>query len=46
LADIDHRIDDRLVLAELVIGGVEVGEIDAVERLDVGAGRLGIVHRG
>ncbi len=35
-----------LVLAELVVGGVEVGEIDAVESLDVGADRLRIVERG
>ena len=45
LADIDDRVVDRLVLAELVIGGVEVGEIDAVEGLDVGADRLWIVER-
>ena len=46
LAEIDHRIGDGLVLAELVIGGVQVGEIDAVKRLDVGADRLRVVERG
>ena len=35
-----------LVLAELVIGGVEVGEVEAVKGLDVGAYRLGVVQRG
>ena len=46
LAEIDHRIGDGLVLAELVIGGIEVGEIDAVKGLDVGADRLRVVERG
>jgi hypothetical protein len=46
LADIDHRTADILVLAELVIGDVEVGEIDAVEGLDAGADRLLVVERG
>ena len=37
VADVDHRIGDVLVLAELLVGGVEVAEVDAVERLDLGA---------
>src|SRR5271169_2234332 len=43
-ADVDDWADDRLVLAELVIGGLEVGEINAVKRLDVARG-FWIVHR-
>ncbi len=46
LAEIDDRLVDRLVLAELMIGGVEVGEIETVEGLDVGAHGLRIVERG
>ena len=46
LAEIDHGLVDALILAELVIGGVEVGEIDAVEDCGVGADRLGVVKRG
>ena len=44
LAEVDDRIGDGLVLAELMIGGVEVGEIDAVKGLDVAADRLRIVQ--
>jgi hypothetical protein len=46
LAEIDHRIADILVLAEPVIGDVQVGEIDAVKGLDAGANRLLVVERG
>ena len=46
LAEIDHRIADILVLAEPVIGDVQVGEIDAVKGLDAGAYRLLVVERG
>ena len=46
LAEIDHRIADILVLAEPVIGDVQVGEIDAVKGLDAGADRLLVVERG
>ena len=46
LAEIDHRIGHALVLAELPVGGIEVGEIDAVKGLDVGAQRLRVVERG
>ena len=41
LAEVDDRIVDALVLAELMVGGVEVGEIDAVKGLDVGADAFG-----
>ena len=46
LAEIDHRIADILVLAEPVIGDVQVGEIDAVKGLDAGANRLLVVECG
>ena len=46
LAEVDHRIGDALVLAELAVGGIEVGEINAVKGLDVGAQRLRVVERG
>jgi hypothetical protein len=46
LAEIDHRIADILVLAEPVIGDVQVSEIDAMKGLDVGANRLLVVERG
>jgi Terminase large subunit, T4likevirus-type, N-terminal len=45
-AKIDHGTVDILVLAEAVIGNVQVGEIDAVEGLDVGADRLLVIERG
>ena len=45
-AEIDDRLVDGLVLAELPIGDVEVGKIDAVEGLDIAAERLRIVERG
>ena len=41
LAEIDHRIGNVLVLAELVVGGVQIGEVDAVESLDVAGDRFG-----
>ena len=40
------EIADILVLAEPVIGDVQVGEIDAVKGLDAGAYRLLVVERG
>ncbi len=46
LAEIDHGFVDALVLAELVVGGVEVGKIDAVKDCRVGADRLRVVKRG
>ena len=46
LADVDHRIGDGLVLAELFVGGIEVRKVQAVERLDVAADRRRIVERG
>ena len=46
LAHVDNRIIDGLVLAELPVGGVEVGEIDTVKRLGAGTQRLGVVERG
>ena len=46
LAEIDHRIGNVLVLAELVVGGVQIGEVDAVESLDVAGDRFGVVQGG
>ena len=46
LAEIDRRIRHRLVLAELLVGGEQVIEVEALERLDVAGDGLGIVHRG
>ena len=46
LSDVDDRLGDGFVLAELMVGGVEVGKIDAVEGQKPGAHRLGIVERG
>ena len=46
LTEVDHRIGDGFVLAELMVGGVQVGEVEAVEGLDVGAYRLRVVERG
>ena len=46
LTEIDDRLVDILVLAELVIGGIQVGEVQPVEGLDVGTHRGRIVERG
>ena len=46
LAEVDHRTGDILVLAELMVGGVEVGEIDAVKGLDIAGDHLWIVQGG
>ena len=46
LAEIDHWIGDVLVLAELMIGGVQVGEIDAVKGFDIGTDHLRVVQCG
>jgi hypothetical protein len=35
LVEIDDGVGDTVVLAELMIGGVQVGEIDAVKGLNV-----------
>ena len=40
LANIDDRLVDALILAELVISGVQVGEIDAVKGFDFDPGGL------
>ena len=45
IAEIDGRIGDRLVVTELPIGDVHIGEIDAAERLDLAAQRLRVVER-
>jgi hypothetical protein len=45
VAEIDGRSNDRLVLAKLPIGGLQVRKIDAAERLAL-ADRLRIVERG
>ena len=44
--EVDRRLLDRLVLAELPIGGDQVAEAQAAQRLDLGGERLRIVHRG
>ena len=46
LAEVDDWIGDVLVLAELAIGGVQVGEVDAVKGLDVAADHFRVVKRG
>ena len=46
LPEVDHRVGNLLVLAELMVGGVQVGEIDAVKGFDVGTGGFRIVERG
>ena len=46
LADIDHRIGDGLVFAELFVGGIEVRKIQPVKRLDIAADRRRVVERG
>ncbi len=46
VAEIDRRRRDLLVLAELPVGGEQVGEIDAAERLALAGDRLRIVHGG
>jgi hypothetical protein len=45
LAEVNHRVGDVLVLAELMIGGAQVGKVDAVKGLDVGTDRLRVVQR-
>ena len=40
LAEVDDRLVDALVLAELLIGGVEIGEIDAMEGFAAGRRQL------
>ena len=46
LAEVDDRLGDGLVLAELAISGVEVRKIDAVKRLDVTGQGLRVVECG
>ena len=46
VAEIDRRLGHLLVLAELPIGGVQVGEVEAAERLDLAGERLRVVERG
>ena len=43
--DVDRPAFDRLVLAELAIGDVQVAEIDAAKGLDVARQGLRIAHR-
>ena len=45
LADIDRRLVDRLVLAELPVGLEQIVEAHPVERLDIAGHRLRVVHR-
>ena len=46
LAEIDRGLGDLLVLAELPVGDVQVGEIDAAKRLDLAGKRLRVVQCG
>ena len=46
VAKIHRRYSDGLVLAELPICGLQVGEIDAVKRLVLAGNGLRVVHRG
>jgi hypothetical protein len=46
VGDVDRRRIWILVLAELLVRRLEVGEVDAVERLDVTRQRLRIGERG
>ena len=43
---VDDRIDDRLVFAELVVRRVQIGEIEAVKNFSIGADCFGIIKRG
>ena len=45
VAEIDGRLRDLLVLAELPVGGLQIGKIDAAERLALADG-LRVVQRG
>ena len=44
LAEVDRGLGDLLVLAELPVGDVQVGKIDAAERLDLAGERLRVLH--
>jgi len=45
LGEVEGRIVDRLVAAELAIGRLQLGEVEAMERFDAG-GRFRIRHGG
>ena len=46
LADVDHLAVDLLVLAQLLVGEVQVVELDALEAGDLARGRLLVDHHG
>ena len=46
LAEVDRGLGDLLVLAELPVGDVQVGKIDAAERLDLAGKRFRVVQCG
>lgn len=46
MAEVDDRSGNGFVLAELMIGGIQVRKIEPMERRNVGAGRLRVVERG
>ena len=46
IGDVDRRIGDRLVLAELLVGDVQIAEVHAAELGQTAGDRLRIVHRG
>ena len=44
LADVHHRLGELLLLAELLVGEVQVGELDALERRNLAFDRLLVGH--
>src|SRR5262249_28997825 len=46
IAEIDRRRRHVLVLAELPVGGLQIGKIDAVKNLALAGDRLRVVHGG
>src|SRR5262249_15522724 len=45
-AGVDRRRRNVLVLAELPVGGLQIGKIDPSEHLVLASNRLGVVHGG
>ncbi len=46
IGDVDRRILDRLVLAELLVGDVQIAKVHPAELRQAAGHRLRIVHRG